>query len=129
MLALVLITAAGAILLMQTSMLEVMGEDFILTARAKGLSERAVRRRHAARNAYLPVVTALAISLGFVVGGAVILDGIFYYQGLGTYLLIGIFNHDQFLAGPVLVMISVLVISGNIVADILYGWLDPRVRF
>ena len=129
MLALVLITAAGSILLMQTSMLEVMGEDFILTARAKGLSERAVRRRHAARNAYLPVVTSLAISLGFVVGGAIILEGIFNYKGLGTYLLIGIFNHDQFLAGAVLFMISVLVISGNIVADILYGWLDPRVRF
>ncbi len=128
MVALVLISSAGTILLMQTSMLEVMGEDFILTARAKGLTERAVRRRHAARNAYLPVVTSLAISLGFVVGGAIILEGIFNYQGLGTYLLLGIFNHDQFLAGAVLFMISVLVISGNIVADILYGWLDPRVR-
>src|SRR2546422_186034 len=74
MLALVLITAAGTILLMQTSMLEVMGEDFILTAKAKGLSERVVRKRHAARNAYLPVVTSLAISLGFVVGGAIILE-------------------------------------------------------
>src|SRR5207245_10418744 len=69
MLALVLISAAGTILLMQTSMLEVMGEDFILTAKAKGLSERIVRKRHAARNAYLPVVTSLAITLGLLVGG------------------------------------------------------------
>src|SRR5256712_13940530 len=106
-----------------------MGGGFIRTARAKGVCERAVRRRRTGRNPYLPVVTSLAISLGFVVGGAIILEGIFNYKGLGTYLLIGIFNHDQFLAGAVLFMISVLVISGNIVADILYGWLDPRVRF
>ncbi len=129
MVALVLISAAGTILLMQTSMLEVMGEDFILTAKAKGLSERVVRRRHAARNAYLPVVTSLAISLSFVVGGAIILEQIFTYRGLGTYLLTGILSHDQFLAGAVLFMISVLVIVGNIVADIMYGVLDPRVRF
>src|SRR5437899_5558726 len=77
MLALVLISAAGTILLMQTAMLEVMGEDFILTARAKGLSERVVRRRHAARNAYLPVITSFTISLAFIVGGAIILEGIF----------------------------------------------------
>src|SRR2546428_14181178 len=99
MLALVLITAAESILLMQTSMLEVMGEDFILTARAKGLSERAVRSRHAARNAYLPAVTSLAISLGFVVGGAVSLEGVFNYKGLGLFLLIGILNYRLLLFG------------------------------
>jgi peptide/nickel transport system permease protein len=128
MLALVLISSAGVILLMQTSMLEVMGEDFILTAKAKGLSERAVRKRHAGRNAYLPVVTSLAISLGFVVGGAIILEYIFSYYGLGSYLLIAITFQDRFLAGSILFIISVLVILGNIVADLLYGVLDPRVR-
>ena len=128
MVALVLISAAGTILLMQTSMLEVMGEDFILTAKAKGLSERVVRKRHAARNAYLPVVTSLAISLGFVVGGAIILEYIFSYYGLGSYLLIAIIFQDRFLAGSILFLISVLVIFGNIVADMLYGVLDPRVR-
>jgi len=128
MLALVLISAAGTILLMQTSMLEVMGEDFILTARAKGVSERIVRRRHAARNAYLPVVTSLTISLAFIVGGAIILESIFSYFGLGYYFLKAIFNQDQFLAGALLWIIAVLVIFGNIVADVLYGVLDPRVR-
>ena len=128
MLALVLISAAGTILLMQTSMLEVMGEDFILTARAKGLSERTVRRRHAARNAYLPVVTSFTISLAFVIGGAIILEGVFSYFGLGYYFLQAIVNQDQFLAGALLWIIAVLVIFGNIVADILYGVLDPRVR-
>ncbi len=128
MLALVLISAAGTILLMQTSMLEVMGEDFILTARAKGLSERTVRRRHAARNAYLPVVTSFTISLAFVIGGAIILEGVFSYFGLGYYFLQAIVNQDQFLAGALLWIIAVLVIFGNIVADMLYGVLDPRVR-
>jgi len=128
MLALVLITTAGTILLMQTAMLEVMGEDFILTARAKGLSERIVRRRHAARNAYLPVVTSFTISLAFIVGGAIILEGIFSYFGLGYYFLKAIVNQDQFLAGALLWIIAVLVIFGNIVADVLYGVLDPRVR-
>jgi len=128
MLALVLINAAGTILLMRTSMLEVMGEDYILTAKAKGLPERIVRRRHAARNAYLPVVTSLTISLSFSVGGAIILEQVFSYFGIGYYFLQAVFRHDNFLAGAVLFIISVLVIFGNIVADILYGVLDPRVR-
>ena len=128
MLALVLISAAGTILLMQTAMLEVMGENFVLTARAKGLPERIVRRRHAARNAYLPVVTSLTISLAFIVGGAIILESIFSYFGLGYYFLQSIINQDQFLAGALLWIIAVLVIFGNLVADILYGVLDPRVR-
>ena len=128
MLALVLISSAGTILLMQTSMLEVMGEDFILTARAKGLSERVVRSHHAARNAYLPIVTSLAISLGFVIGGAIVLEQIFSYYGLGWYFLQAVTRHDYFLAGADLFLISVLVIIGNIVADIMYGVLDPRVR-
>ena len=128
MLALVLISAAGTILLMQTSMLEVLGEDFILTARAKGLSARRVRNRHVARNAYLPIVTTLAISLGFVIGGAIILEGVFSYYGMGYYLLQSIFRQDNMLAGAILYLISVVVILGNIVADVLYGVLDPRVR-
>lgn len=128
MLALVLISAAGTILLMQTSMLEILGEDFVLTAKAKGLSERAVRRRHAARNAYLPVVTSFTIALAFTVGGAIILEQVFSYFGLGYYFLHAIVSQDHFLAGALLFIISVLVIAGNIVADILYGVLDPRVR-
>jgi peptide/nickel transport system permease protein len=128
MLTLVLISCAGTILLMQTSMLEVMGEDFILTARAKGLSERVVRKHHAARNAYLPIATSVVIALGFVVGGAIILEQIFSYFGMGYWLLQSIVSQDRFLAGAILFMISLLVIAGNIVADVLYGVLDPRVR-
>lgn len=128
MMALILISAAGAILLMQTAMLEVMGEDFVLTARAKGLSERIVRRRHVARNAYLPVVTSFTISIAFSIGGAIVLEQIFSYFGVGYYFLLALINQDQFLAGALLFIISLLVIVGNIIADILYGVLDPRVR-
>ncbi len=128
MAALVLISVAGTILLMQTSMLEVLGEDFILTARAKGLSARKVRNKHVARNAYLPIVTTLAISLGFVIGGAIILEQVFSYYGMGWYLLQSIVKQDNMLAGAILFLISVLVILGNIVADVMYGVLDPRVR-
>src|SRR5437879_13696807 len=112
------------ILRMQTAMLEVMGEDFILTAGAKGLSEPIVRRRHAARNAYLPVVTSFTISLAFIVGGAIILEGIFSYFGLGYYFLKAIVNQDQFLAGALLWIIAVLVIFAYIVPDFLFAVLD-----
>src|SRR3989442_1955765 len=113
MLALVLISAAGRILLMQTSMLEVLGEDLILTARAKGLSARKVRNRHVARNAYLPIVTTLAISLGFVIGGAIILAQGFSYYRMGWDLLPSIFKQDNMIPGAILYPISRLCIFGH----------------
>ncbi len=125
---LVIIGIAGIILLMRTSLLEVMGEDYIITAKAKGLSERLVRTRHANRNAYLPIVTSFTISLALAVGGAVILEGIFAFKGIGYTYLEALLTQDQFLAGATLFILSLLVIFSNILADILYGWLDPRVR-
>jgi len=125
---LILITLAGVILLMRTSLLEVLREDYILTARAKGLPERVVRRHHANRNAYLPIVTSFAISLAYSVGGAIILEQIFTYQGVGYFFLQAILNQDHFLAGATLFILSLFVIIGNIIADLLYAWLDPRVR-
>jgi len=125
---LILISLAGVVLLMRTSLLEVLKEDYILTARAKGLPERVVRRHHADRNAYLPIVTSFTISLAFSVGGAIILEQIFTYQGIGFFFLQAILNQDHFLAGATLFILSLLVIAGNIVADLLYAWFDPRVR-
>ena len=125
---LVLISAAGVILLMRTSLLEVLGEDYILTARAKGLSEKVVRKRHANRNAYLPIVTSFSIAFAFAIGGAIILEQIFTYQGVGYMYLQAIFNQDHFLAGATLFIIALLVIIANMIADIMYAVLDPRVR-
>src|SRR3989442_8226859 len=108
-------------------MLEALGEDFTLTARAKGLPAQKVRNRHVARNAYLPIVTTLAISLGFVIGGAIILEQAFSYYGVGSYLLPTIFKQDNKLPGAIPYPISPLVIFGNILAHIFYGGLDPPV--
>lgn len=125
---LVLINAAGVILLMRTSLLEVMGEDYILTAKAKGLPERVVRRRHANRNAYLPIVTSFTIALAYSMQGAIILEQIFSFFGVGYYFLQAILTQDQFLAGATLYIITLFVVFGNIIADLMYAWLDPRVR-
>lgn len=124
----VLIGIAGVILLMRTSLLEVMREDYILTAKAKGLKERQVRIKHANRNAYLPIVTSLTLTMASVLGGAVIFEQVFSYPGMGLLYLEALYNQDQFLAGAILFILSLLVIVANIIADLLYGWLDPRVR-
>jgi len=124
----ILLGMAGVILLQRTAMLETMGEDYILTAKAKGLPEKVVRNKHARRNALLPIVTSFVLSLSYAIGGAVILEQIFSYQGVGYTYLQALYQQDFFLAGATLFIISLLVIVGNIIADILYGILDPRVR-
>ncbi len=128
LLVILLLGMAGIILLQRTSMLETMGEDYILTAKAKGLPEKVVRNKHARRNAMLPIVTAFVLSLSYSIGGAVILEQIFSYYGVGYTYLQALLQQDFFLAGAALFIISLLVIIGNIIADILYGFLDPRVR-
>jgi len=125
---LILISLAGVILLMRTSLLEVLKEDYILTARAKGLPERVVRKHHANRNAYLPVVTSFTIAFAYSVSGAIILEQIFTYHGIGFFFLQAILNQDNFLAGATLFILALLVIVGNLIADLLYAYLDPRVR-
>jgi len=124
----VLIGVAGVILLMRTSLLEVMREDYILTAKAKGLTERKVRIKHANRNAYLPIVTSLTLTMASILGGAVIFEQVFSYPGMGLLYLEALYNQDTFLSGAILFILSLLVIIANLIADLLYGFLDPRVR-
>ncbi len=124
----VLLGVAGVILLQRTSMLETLGEDYILTAKAKGLPEKVVRNKHARRNAMLPIITSFVLSLAYAIGGAVILEQIFSYYGVGYTYLQALMGQDFFLAGATLYIISLLVIFGNVLADVLYGILDPRVR-
>ncbi len=128
LLVILLLGMAGVILLQRTSMLETMGEDYILTAKAKGLPEKVVRNKHARRNAMLPIVTSFVLAFSYSIGGAVILEQIFSYYGVGYTYLTALTTQDFFLAGASLYIISLLVIIGNIIADILYGFLDPRVR-
>ncbi len=114
--------------LTRTSMSEALAEDYITTARAKGLGERRVFR-HAARNALLPVVTVLALYLGQMMAGAVLTETVFSWPGLGRLMFDSISSRDYPLVLGLFLFISVMVIVANLVADLLYALLDPRVRY
>lgn len=115
-------------IVMRSSLLEVMNEDFVTTARAKGVRDRDVRRRHAVPNALLPTLTLVFLSFGFILGGAIIVESVFSWPGLGllTYKAIGELDYPVIQA--VFLLFSGAVIFFNLVADILYGYLDPRIR-
>jgi peptide/nickel transport system permease protein len=123
-----MVNFAGVMLLTRSSMLETLREDYILTARAKGLTERAIRDNHAARNALLPVVTSLVLALSFVIGGGILTEGIFSWPGLGQMLLNATLLEDLPLATGTLGVIGILALTGHIIADIVYMYLDPRIR-
>jgi peptide/nickel transport system permease protein len=115
-------------IIMRSSLLEVMGEDFVLTARAKGVRDRDVRRRHAVPNALLPTFTLAFYSVGFILGGAVIVEQVFSWPGLGQLTYAAIQGSDYPVIQAVFLLSSAAVIFFNLLADILYGYLDPRVK-
>jgi peptide/nickel transport system permease protein len=120
--------AAPLTRLTRSSMLEVLGEDFVRTAWAKGLHERAVVLRHALRNALIPVVTVAGMSFGHLLGGAVIVETVFAWPGVGKLVVDSIFDRDYpLIQGYVLFMGTIFVLI-NLAVDLLYVWLDPRVR-
>jgi peptide/nickel transport system permease protein len=124
-----LISFAGTMLLTRNSMLETVREDFIMAARAKGLPDRVVRDKHAARNAMLPVVTSFVFSLAFALDGGVITETIFSWPGMGLTLLGAVTDEDIPLAIGALVFTGTLALTAHLVADILYAYLDPRIRY
>ena len=115
-------------LLMRSSLLDVLGEEYITAARAKGIRESQVLWRHAVRNALLPTVTLLALSFGFVIGGAITVELVFSYPGLGLLTFEALEAQDYALLQGMFLFFSAAVIVANLVADILYSYLDPRVR-
>ncbi len=115
------------LLLMRSNMLEVMGEEFITMARMKGLPERTVMLRHAARNALLPVVTAFALGFGATLGGDVVVETVFSWPGLGRMLVDAVGSSDYPLAQGAFLLIAAALVTMNLLADIAYGLLDPRV--
>jgi peptide/nickel transport system permease protein len=125
---LTLVAFAGTMLLTRNSMLETLREDYILTARAKGLSEQVVRDKHAARNAMLPVVTSLVLGLAFVISGGIITETIFSWPGMGQTLLQASLTEDIPLAVGALTFVAVLALLAHLIVDILYVYLDPRMR-
>ena len=128
MLVLLLLSLAGTVLLMRTAMLDVIGENYMVTAKAIGLPERKVLFRHGARNAMLPVVTSFIIAFVFAMGGAVVLENVFSFPGMGQLYIESLFQLDFPVAQATLYIITFMVLLGNFAADLLYGYLDPRVR-
>src|SRR5438034_2445175 len=124
-----MLTAYGSYtLVVRSSMLETLGEDYVLTARAKGLPPRRVVRRHAFRNALLPVVTLVALDLGYIVGGALLIEVIFSWPGIGLALYDAIGQRDYPMLQGGFLILTVAVIFLNLAADLLYFRLDPRIR-
>lgn len=115
-------------LIMRSSVLEVLSEDYILTAKAKGMSHWQVMRSHALKNAMLPVVTLIALNLGFTVAGAIYIETVFSYDGLGQLFQTALDKKDFPLLQGAFLLLAVAVIIANMLADVLYTYLDPRVR-
>ena len=115
-------------IIMRNSLIDIMSDDFVQTARAKGLREKQVLWRHAVPNALLPTLTLTLISLGFVFGGAITVEYVFSYPGLGSLTVQAIDGNDYPLLQGLFLLFSAAVIVANLVADVLYSYLDPRVR-
>ena len=122
----------GAIIMrfLRSQMLEVLRQDYVRTAWAKGLTERVVIIRHALKNAFIPVLTIVGILLGNIVSGNVILEVIYGIPGLGAYIVLNISQNPNFPAVQgVVIVVAVVLVFVNLLIDIAYGWLDPRIRF
>jgi peptide/nickel transport system permease protein len=114
-------------LIMRSSVLDVFGEDYILTARAKGLSTYRIIRHHALRNAMLPMVTLIALTLGFTVAGAIQVEAVFSWPGLGALTVDAVADRDYPVLQGAFLLLAIAVVIANLAAELVYGWLDPRV--
>lgn len=115
--------------LTRATMLEALNQDYIRTARAKGLNERVVTWRHALRNALLPVVTVMGTSAGHLLGGAVIVEIIFGWPGIGQFVIVGISQRDYPVVQGFVLYLAVIFLLVNLAVDVMYRWLDPRLSF
>ena len=120
---------AGYSRYMRASMLEVINSDYVRTARAKGLPETRVTMKHALRNALIPLVTLVALDFGTILGGAVVTETVFSLDGMGLYFYNALLSNDPYPVMAWLMIVAVMVIIFNLIADIAYGLLDPRVRY
>jgi peptide/nickel transport system permease protein len=127
-LTLVIASLAGWMLTMRNSMVTTLSEDYVLMAKAKGLSEGRVMFRYAARNAVLPNITGFAIAIGAIVGGQLLTEMVFSYPGIGYALLQAINQQDYAMVQSIFLIITLAVLGANFLADMLYAFLDPRVR-
>jgi peptide/nickel transport system permease protein len=114
-------------LIVRSSMLETLGEDYVLTARAKGLRNWAIVWRHALQNAMLPLVTLIALSFGYILAGAIVVEYVFSYPGIGLATIQAIDKRDYPVLQGLFLILTIGVIAANLIADLLYFKLDPRV--
>ena len=120
---------AGYSRYMRAAMLEVINSDYVRTARAKGLNERRVTMKHALRNALIPLVTLVALDFGTILGGAVVTETVFSLDGMGLYFVTALLTNDPYPVMAWLMVVATMIIVFNLIADIAYGLLDPRVRY
>ena len=116
------------VLYMRNSTVEVLGEDYMVTAKAKGVPKMSIMFKHAARNAMLPMVTVTAMRFGFMVNGAILTETVFSLPGTGRLIYQSIMNDDFFLLQGAFFIISITVLAANLLADLLCAWLDPRIK-
>jgi peptide/nickel transport system permease protein len=121
--------AAEVTRMTRSALLEVLDREYIMTARAKGLGEWVVVMVHALKNAMIPVVTIIGLQMGRLFGGAVVTESIFAVPGLGTLLVSGIFSRDFPIVQAVVLVMALAVLSCSLIVDLLYSWLDPRIRY
>jgi ABC-type dipeptide/oligopeptide/nickel transport system permease component len=126
---LVLGSAGGLARYTRSAMLEVINRDYVRTARAKGLAARAVIVRHALRNALIPIVTILGLNFGFILSGAVIVETVFAWPGIGRYLIQGVNGRDFPVVQATVLLIAIGFVIGNLITDLLLVYIDPRIRF
>lgn len=127
--ALAFATAGVTMRLTRTSLLEVMRQDYIRTAHAKGLAERSVVLRHALKNGLIPVLTVIGTQITFIVGGSVVIEQLFNLRGVGSLTLTSIGQRDFVQLQTNVFLFSLVLVVGNLVTDLAYGWLDPRIRY
>jgi peptide/nickel transport system permease protein len=114
---------------LRSSLLETLTEDYVRTARAKGLMESAIIRSHALKNALIPVITVLGLQFGTLIGGAVITEYVFALPGVGRLVVDAVFARDYPLVQGVVLLVALGFIASNLLVDVAYGWLDPRIRY
>ena len=123
------VSSATKARMMRSTMLEVLRQDYIRTAHAKGLSQRVVTIRHALKNAFIPVITVIGLTFAVTMGGSVIIERIFVLDGIGNMLVEGMNQRDYPVVQSLVLMFSLWVVMVNLLVDLSYGWLDPRVRY
>lgn len=123
-----LVSASVIMRMTRSSMLEVVRQDYVRTARAKGLRESAITRGHLLKNALIPVITVIGMEFGYIFGGAFLVEAVFYLPGVATYALLAVNQRDYPVLQTVVLLVTLVFMLVNLIVDILYTWLDPRLR-